>query len=300
MRATLARARSVLLGHHRVRSLTTATVKSYAHSRVTQGLRPATVNNELGILRAALNRARKHGEVAQVPHVPSLPVDNVRRGFVEPEDFSVIAARLDGVYRDVAEFAYLAARRLGEVVGLPWAWVDRGANEFRWPRTKNDQPLTLPLSPELWAIVDRRWRARRVGEWLSPWGFHTGRRRRGHASKDSVERHWKEATTAAGFPGIVPHDLRRSGVRNLIRAGVHQHVAMQISGHRSEAMFRRYDITSKDDQLEALRKVADYTRARQKRIDGQDQRTKRGQCVGRAGEGREHIGITCLDGFPGA
>ena len=45
-------------------------------------------------------------------------------------------------------------------------------------------------------------------------------------------------------------------------------------------MFRRYDITSKDDQLEALRKVADYTRARQEQVDGQDKRTKRGQMRG--------------------
>jgi integrase len=255
------------LGHLRVRDLTTAVIQRYAQNRLDQSYRPGTVNNELGVLRAALNRKRRHGELSQVPYVPSLPTDNVRRGFVEPEQFQEIVAHLGGVYLDVAEFVYLAARRLGEVVSLPWAWVDRDAHEIRWPRTKSGEPLTLPLSPELAAILERRWQARPVGEWLSPWVFHSGRRRRGHVSHTSVERHWKRAVTAAGFPGLVPHDLRRSGVRNMIRAGVHAHVAMAISGHRSEAIFRRYNIVSGRDQLEALGRVAAYL----------EQRTKPGQ-----------------------
>jgi integrase len=60
------------------------------------------------------------------------------------------------------------------------------------------------------------------------------------------------ACRKAGAPGLLFHDLRRSAIRNMIWAGVPQSVAMRISGHRTAAVFTRYDITSDTDRREAL------------------------------------------------
>jgi len=57
------------------------------------------------------------------------------------------------------------------------------------------------------------------------------------------------------YKGLRLHDLRRSAVRNLIRAGVSQKVAMDISGHKTVNVFQRYNITSIDDVLAAMRLV---------------------------------------------
>ena len=81
-------------------------------------------------------------------------MDNVRQGFVEPEQFAAVAERLEPPYRDAVTFAYLAARRIGDVVGLPWAWVDRQGREIRWPTTKNGQALALPLIGDLGALIE--------------------------------------------------------------------------------------------------------------------------------------------------
>lgn len=62
----------------------------------------------------------------------------------------------------------------------------------------------------------------------------------------------------AGLAGLRFHDLRRSAVRNMERAGVPRSIAMKISGHKTEAIYRRYDIVSERDLREAAQKMERY------------------------------------------
>lgn len=64
-----------------------------------------------------------------------------------------------------------------------------------------------------------------------------------------------DACEKAGPPGLLFHDLRRSGVRQLIRSGVDEHTAMAISGHKTRSIFARYNIVSLDDLRAATRKL---------------------------------------------
>ena len=83
-------------------------------------------------------------------------------------------------------------------------------------------------------------------------------RRKGQAIVTFWKR-WITAVTAAGCPGRVPHDFRRTAVRNLNRAGVPETVAMKITGHKTRSVFDRYDITSEEDLAEASRKLQALT-----------------------------------------
>jgi integrase len=68
----------------------------------------------------------------------------------------------------------------------------------------------------------------------------------------NLRREWKKAKNAARFPNLVIHDLRRSAVRNLRKAGVSESVAMKISGHKTANVFRRYDIVDSSDVHAAM------------------------------------------------
>ncbi|HXU20059.1 MAG TPA: site-specific integrase, partial [Verrucomicrobiae bacterium] len=69
------------------------------------------------------------------------------------------------------------------------------------------------------------------------------------------------------YCGLIFHDLRRAGVRNLVRAGVPQSVAMRISGHKTTAVFQRYNITDEKDIAEAMERVAEFHVVEAKRTE---------------------------------
>jgi integrase len=71
----------------------------------------------------------------------------------------------------------------------------------------------------------------------------------------SLNKAWKAACIAAGCPGRIPHDMRRSAVRNLVRAGISERVAMLLTGHKTRSVFERYNITSGVDLKEAAHKL---------------------------------------------
>jgi integrase len=118
------------------------------------------------------------------------------------------------------------------------------------------------LEGSLLELIERRADLRRPS---CPFVFH----RNGHPLKD-IHKPWDRARRLAGLHGLHFHDLRRSGIRNLVRAGVPERVAMAISGHRTRSVFDRYNITSRDDLREAMQKASAYVterRTEQRRVE---------------------------------
>jgi len=70
-----------------------------------------------------------------------------------------------------------------------------------------------------------------------------------------MRKTWDPLVKAAGLPGLLLHDFRRSAVRNMVRRGIPQKTARTISGHKSDSIFSRYNIVSEDDIRDAAKKI---------------------------------------------
>jgi integrase len=244
-------------GLYRARAITTDRVLAYRVLRQGEGAANATVNRELAALKRMFRLGQIAGKVLHAPHIPMLEERNTRTGFFEEPDFRRWLVHLPADLQPLAEVAYLTGWRVhDELLTRQWLHVDF---EHGWLRlepgeTKNGEGRMFPLTADLRAVLERqreRTRAveRETGQ-IVPWLFH----RQGKPVK-SFRRAWRTACRLAGLPGKIPHDFRRTAVRNLERAGVPRSAAMKMVGHRTEAIYRRYAIAEEGVLREAGAKL---------------------------------------------
>ncbi len=239
--------------------VTTAALECYQRERLDAGMAPATVNREVHALRRAFNVAAQQTPPLFpkhfVPYFPSLPVDNVRTGFFERAEVEALLRHVtDSGIHDFIAWAFRTGMRKGEIARLTWDMLDRSGAPWvlRIPAaiTKNRRGRTLGLEGEVRGIVERRLRARRFD---CPLIFHRACKGKPGQPITDFWDVWRDAVKAARLPeGRLFHDLRRSAVRTLIRAGVDESTAMKVSGHKTRSMLLRYNIVTERETADAL------------------------------------------------
>jgi integrase len=180
-----------------------------------------------------------------VPYFPMVQETTVRKGFMSDEDYAKLRDELPAELKPLFVVAYLTGMRKGELTPIRWDQVDFEADLITLDRgaTKNDDARSVPiLTGDMRDLLLASKRERDTQWPSSPWVFN----RAGEPIKD-FRWAWWEACKRAGVPDLNFHDLRRTAVRNMRRAGVPQVVRMKISGHKTDSMERRYNIVDADD-----------------------------------------------------
>jgi len=244
-------------GGWRAVDITTDQVRRYIARRQSEGAANATINRELAALKRMFNLAAEMTppKVIRVPYVPMLKEAPPRKGFLEHANFLKLRNTLPDHLKPLVTMAYYTGMRAGEILSLRWEQVDLRAREVRLDPggTKNDEARTISLEGELYVCLRTQKEVRDSLYPACPWVFF----RNGNPIR-SYRNSWERGRERAGLHGLLFHDLRRSGLRNLLRAGVHERVAMAISGHKTRSVFDRYNIVSGRDLKEAAQKLDEY------------------------------------------
>jgi integrase len=245
----------------RVMEINTARVKRYIDLRQNEEAQNGTINRELAALSKMLNLGAEHTprKVLAVPHIPKLKEANPRKGFFEYGEYQAVLEQLPEFYRGPVTFAYYTGWRQGEVLALQWGNVDFQENAVTLDvgTTKNEEGRVVYMTGELKSLLQAQWEKRRASGKLLPYVFpnESGTNR---IVKTRFNRAWQSAREKAGYPHKLYHDLRRTAVRNMVRAGIPERVAMMISGHKTRSIFDRYNIVDDKDLKQAAEKIGAY------------------------------------------
>jgi len=278
---------SEFFARRRASEITSDHLQKYVNARRTEGAEPATINRELSLLRRAFHLGRRQTppKVTVVPFFPMLREAEPRKGFLKPSEYDALARACGetGLWlRAIFEIAVSFGFRRGELVGtngLKVEQIDFVGNVIRLEVTKNGDPREIYMTETVRSLLMQCV----VGKNSTDYVFS----RPNGEPVISFRRSWEAACISAGvgelrcrdcdeivdddrhcgvcgrdfgadevrYQGLLVHDLRRTAVRTLVRAGVPDTVCQVISGHRSRSVWDRYNITSQSDLRDAARKL---------------------------------------------
>jgi integrase len=258
-------------------------VQEFASLRLSKGKQNSTVNRSLQLLKQAYRVSNFPCAFANLSLLDES--GNVRTGKFSPEEVARLLVLLPQYLADVAEFAYETGARAGEILKLRWAYVRGGAIVVPAADTKNRKPRIIEITKKVSEVISRRWRACVPSCELI---FHN----EGHAIAD-YRRAWHTACVLSGlgrflcracrdekgrckfvldagrkcpncgkkwenpkYEGRIMHDFRRTAAHEMWKSGSTKEECMEVTGHKTAAMFLRYaDVFSEDERRAIQRKV---------------------------------------------
>jgi integrase len=264
----------------RATEITTARIKDYIQGRMEEGLSNASINRETAALKRMfyLGARCTPPKVSRVPYIPMLKESNTRKGFCEYEEYIALKNALPEEVKPIVTFAYHSGWRKNEILTLAWDRVNlkEGIVRLDPGETKNGEGRTLYLDGELLKEMQALHSKRQLG---CPFVFH-----RNGTPIRTFRKAWVSACIQVGLyevlkddegrpvvikekkgnekvvkvPTKILHDFRRTAIRDMVRSGVSERVAMSISGHKTRSVFDRYNIVSDQDLKEAAKKKQAY------------------------------------------
>lgn len=280
-------------GHLRATQVSSELIDHYVSHRKSQKTRSgtppenATINRELALLKSAYHHGMEQTPptVRFVPHFNMLDENNVRRGFVQDESYLRLSRECaaEGVWLEgLFEMDYAYGWRLDELLGLRVRQLDFFGKIIDLGKTKNGDQRMITMTEHVYRVLVRCAYGKQPDD-------HVFTREDGNPVRDFRGAWWNACIRAglgrfqcrdcqqtvttdrkcslcnskkkAKYVGLRFHDLRRTGVRNMSRKGIPENVGMLISGHRTDSVYRRYNIIDMEVIKEATAKIEEHQRA---------------------------------------
>jgi integrase len=260
--------RAVFGGRAKAISISTDRIKAYTEKRMGEGLSNASINRELAALKRMFHLGAQctPPRVSMIPYIPMLKESNIRKGFFEFPEHLAIKSALPSYLKPVVSLAFHSGWRKEEILSRTIDKLNMNERTLTLApgETKNEEGRTFYMNDEVLEDIKAALESRNP---LCPYLFQ----RDGEQIKD-FRGAWESACLETGFFKTVRdeqgnenkvvtklfHDYRRSAIRDMVRSGIPERVAMKISGHKTRSVFDRYNIVSDQDLKEAAVKKQAY------------------------------------------
>jgi integrase len=230
--------------------VTTDQIEQYRAERLATGVKSSTVNREATVLRAIFRHALKFDKISRIPRFPDkLAEPNPRTGFLTHKQYEALQLACRHAWlKALMAVAYNFGFRKSELLGLRVSQVDLKTQTIQLlpGETKSGEGRTVVMTADVHPLLAECVKGKESDDLVFTW-------KDGRPVKD-FRGTWSTLCESAKI-SVLLHDFRRTAVRNLIRAGVSRDVARRISGHETDSIFSRYNITEENDLADAARKL---------------------------------------------
>jgi len=219
-------------GNLRVMQVTTDRLNAYVLKQQAEGLSNSTINKDMANLKRAFNLGYRctPKKVKEVPVFPGrLKEAPPRKGFVEDGTYNKLAANAGSLW--LLAVAYASGFRREELLSMKVEQIDLLARTITLHvgETKNDEGRVVKMTQEVFLLLQACCHGKGPEDRVLT--------RAGQPIID-IRDAWAEMCKKAGVSGIILHDFRRSAIRNMVRRGIPERVAMMISGHKDKIRIR--------------------------------------------------------------
>jgi integrase len=279
-------------GHLRATQLSSDLIDRYINNRKSEQTRSkiapknGTINRELALLKSAFNHGTEQTppKVRFVPHFNMLAENNVRRGFLQDEQYLRLSREcaVEGIWLvGLFETAYAYSWREDELLTLRVRQLDLLGKIIDLGETKNGDQRMIHMTEHVFQFLVRCVANKKPDDFVFT-------RDDGSPIKDFRQAWWNACIRAglgrfecrdcgsnvcdgrkcsacqsrkkAKYVGLHFHDLRRTGIRNMSRKGIPEKVGMLISGHKTDSVYRRYNIVDMEVLKSATSKIEQHQR----------------------------------------
>jgi integrase len=243
-----------VFGAARAESVSTEKLDRYIETQAAKGYANGSINRDMACLKRMFRLAARSTppKIRQLPvFPPRLREAAPRAGFVVDAQYRALMSQpMEYWLRAFVAMAYKFGFRKQELLSMRVSQVDIPGRVIRLNpgTTKNDEGRIAPMTREIRELLAECVRNKASEDFVFT---------RSNKPVIDFRGAWEGLTNAAGVSGLLVHDLRRSAVRNMVRRGIPEKVAMAISGHKTREVFDRYNIVSETDIQEAGRKLED-------------------------------------------
>lgn len=222
-------------------------IERYKKSRLEAGVKCATVNRELNLIKSILSKAKAWGIIKiDLPRIKAFKVDNTRVRYLEELE----ARKLIGVCQEPLKSVVLVALntglRRGEILSLKWNDINFTERFITIRETKSKRNRHVQMNQEVFNTLHDIFR-HTPGDYVFP-GDSPG----SHLSESYITHWFGKIVQQAGIQNFHFHDLRHTFASWLVMSGVDLMTVQQLLGHQTYQMTLKYAHLSPEHRQSAV------------------------------------------------